>query len=182
MLLAAREHHVAQHRRQLVAVAHAAGVAHEAFVAGQLGPAGHFAEANELRVIADRQDHVAIGGFKHLVGHDVLVRVAGTLRRHAGDEVVGTQVRQHRHLRIEQGHVDVLALAAGVAVAQRGLDRDRGVQAGEQIGDGDADFLRPAARAVVPLSRHAHQPAHALHGVVVAGAVAVGPCLAKAGD
>ena len=123
-----------------------------------------------------------IGGFEDLVGHDVLVCIAGALRRHAGDEVVGAQVGQHRQLRIEQGHVDVLAPAAGVAVAQCGLDRDRGVEAGEQVGDGHADLLRSAAGAVVALSRHAHQPAHALHGVVVAGAVAVGPRLAEAGD
>ena len=105
--------------------------------------------------------------------------------RHAGDEVVGAQVGEHRDLRVEQRHVDGLALAGGVAVAQRGEDGDRGVHAGEQVGHGDADLLRPAAgRVVGDLARpgHAHQAAHALHGVVVAGAVAVGAGLAEAGD
>ena len=102
--------------------------------------------------------------------------------RHAGDQVVGAEVGQHRDLRVEQGHVDVLAATGRVAVAQRGQDRDRRVHAGEQVGDGHADLLRPAAGAVVALAGHAHQAAHALDRVVVAGAVAVGAGLAEAGD
>ena len=58
----------------------------------------------------------------------------------------------------------------------------RGVHAGEQVGDRDADLLRAAAGQVVALAGHAHQPAHALDDVVVAGAVAVGAGLAEAGD
>ena len=62
-----------------------------------------------------------------------------------------------------------------------------GVHAGEQVGDRDADLLRPAAGCVVGdlaprRAGDAHQAAHALDRVVVAGAVAVGPGLAEAGD
>ena len=63
--------------------------------------------------------------------------------------------------------------AGGVAVAQRREDRDRGVHAGEQVGHRDADLLRAAAGQVVALAGDAHQPAHALDRVVVAGALAV---------
>jgi hypothetical protein len=75
----------------------------------------------------------------------------------------------------------------GVAMAQRRQDRGHGVHAGEQVGDGDADLLRPAAGRVVGdlgarRAGDAHQPAHALDRVVVAGAVAVRAGLAEAGD
>jgi hypothetical protein len=55
----------------------------KAFVGGQLGPAGDLAELGKLPVVAHSQDEVAVGHFEHLVGHDVLVRVAhapGALR------------------------------------------------------------------------------------------------------
>ena len=103
------------------------------------------------------------------------------------DQVAGAEVGEHRHLGVEQRHVDRLALAGAVAVAQRGEDRGHRVHAGEEIGDGDADLLRPAARGVVGdlgarRAGDAHQAAHALDGVVVAGALAVRAGLAEAGD
>ena len=78
---------------------------------GQLGAAGDGAEARELAVVADRQDQVAVGDLEHLVRHDVLVRIAGALRRDAGGQVVGAEVGEHRDLGVEQRHVDRLALA-----------------------------------------------------------------------
>src|SRR5574337_943976 len=50
---------------------------------------------------------------------------------------------------VEQRHVDHLALAAGVAVAQRREDGHRRVHAGEQVRHRDADLLRPAAGQIV---------------------------------
>ena len=94
------------------AVAHAVLVAGEARVGRQLGPAGDLAELGELAVVADRQDHVvlvAVGGgrdLEHLVRHDVLVRVAGAAGHLAAHQVVGAEVGQHRHLRVQQRHVD----------------------------------------------------------------------------
>ena len=151
-------------------------------VGGEFRAAGHLAEAFELPVVAHRQDQVAVGDLEHLVGDDVLVRVAHAARRLVRDEVVGSQVGQHGDLRVEQCHVDDLALAGGVAVAQRREDGDRGIHAGEEVGDGDAHLLWAAAGQVVPLAGHAHQAAHALHGVVVAGAFSVRAGLAEAGD
>ena len=69
-----------------------------------------------------------------------------TRSRHlAADQVVGAQVGQHRDLGVEQRHVDLLALAGALGMAQRGQDADGGVHAGEQVGHGDADLLRAAA-------------------------------------
>ena len=100
----------------------------------------------------------------------------------APDQVVGAQVGEHRHLGVEQGHVDMLAFAGALGVAQGGLDGDRGVEPGEEIGHGDADLLRATAGQVVAFAGDAHQAAHALDGVVVARALPVGAGLAEAGD
>ena len=63
---------------------------------------GDLAELRELAVVADGEDQVAVGAREHLVGHDVLVRVAGARRRLAGDEVVHVHHRHHRDGRVEQ--------------------------------------------------------------------------------
>ena len=159
-------------------MANPAGVAGESLVGRELGAAGDGAEACELGVVADGEDHVPVGDLEDLVGNDALMGVAGAPRRDAARQVAGAEVGEHRHLRVEQRHVDRLALAGAIAMAQRGEDRGHGVHAGEEIGDRDADLLRPAAGSVVGDLRarragHAHQPAHSLHRVVVAGALAV---------
>jgi hypothetical protein len=107
------------------------------------------------------------------------VRVAHAPWRDTGHQVVGSEIGQHRHLRVEQRHVDGLALAGAVAVAQCGEDRHRRVQAGEEVGHRHPDLLRSTAGHLVALACHAHQAAYALHGVVVAGSLAVGAGLAE---
>ena len=82
----------------------------------------------------------------------LLVRVAGALRRDAGRQVAGAEVGEHRDLGVEQRHVDRLAFAGAVAVAQRRQDRGGRVHAGEQVGDRDADLLRAAAGASSAIS------------------------------
>ena len=67
-------------------------------------------------------------------------------------------------------------------LAERGEDGGRRVHAGHQVGSGDANLLRPAARQVVALAGDAHDAAHGLRDQIVAGAVRVGPRLAEAGD
>jgi hypothetical protein len=61
------------------------------------------------------------------------MRVAVAARLLAGDQRVGGDVDERRERRIEQRHRDVLALARGVAAAQRGQDPDRGVVAREHV-------------------------------------------------
>ena len=70
--------------------------------------AGDFTETRELAVVADGQDHVAVGGGKILVGHDVGVAVAHAARRLARDQVVHRLVGKAGHLHVEQREVDVL--------------------------------------------------------------------------
>ena len=97
---------------------------------------------------------------------------------HARDQVVEVLVAEHGDLRVEQRHVDELALAGLLGVAQRRLDGDDRIEAGEDVGDGDARLLRLAAG----LAGDRHHAGHALDDEVVAGARRVGPVLAEAGD
>src|SRR5258708_13586250 len=67
------------------------------------------------------------------------------------------------------------------AVRERRADGDRGVHAGDDVGDRHAGALRPAARRIVGLAGHAHHAAHALDHEVVAWALAVGAGLPETG-
>ncbi|MCY1220412.1 hypothetical protein D9M72_324230 [compost metagenome] len=117
-----------------------------------------------------------------MVGHHIGVRIAVArhgLAGHAlGDDRRGTD----RHHRVEQRHVDMLALAGAFRMAQRGQHRHRGIHAGEHVDHRDADLLRPAAGQVVALAGDAHQAAEALEDEVVAGLVRARPGLAVARD
>ena len=78
--------------------------------------ARRLAELRELTIVSDRQDQLAVRRIEHLVRHDVGVRVAYALRHAAGDQVIHAHVRDHRHLRVEQRHVDVLTCAGARAM------------------------------------------------------------------
>ena len=95
--------------------------------------------------------------------------VAITPRRLARGQIADGLIAAHRHLAIEQRHVDVLARAVERPVIDRGENRHRRVHAGEYIGHGDAHFLRTAAGQVIALAGDAHQPAQPLEHEVVAG-------------
>src|SRR4029077_18795640 len=114
------------------------------------GQPGDGAQSGELRIGADSDHHVAVAGRKVLVGNQVRVRVAGALLCPAADQVVHGLIRQAGHLHIEQSQVDVLADSRAFAVRERRQYSDRRVQSGQNIGDGDAGFLRPGAGLVVP--------------------------------
>src|SRR5512140_1088177 len=75
----------------------------------------------------------------------------------------------------------MLTLAGVLRVAQRRQDRNGCVHPGEQVGHRNPDLLRTAAE-VVALARDAHEPAHALYRIVVAGALAVRTGLPEARD
>ncbi len=72
----------------------------------------------------------------------------------------------------------MLAAPGALARDQRRLDRDDAVEAGEEVADRDAGALRRPVR----LAGDVHEAGHALHQVVVAGALGVRPGLAEAGD
>jgi hypothetical protein len=69
-----------------------------------------------------------------------------------------------------------------LAVQQRGQDGVAGIQAGQDVGQRDADLLRPGAFLALGAAGDAHQAAHALDQEIVAGARGVGAVLAEAGD
>ena len=125
---------------------------------------------------------MAVGRREDLIGHDVGMRVAEPSRHHAAGQIIHRLVGEGRRLAVEQRHVDRLAFAGARLMDERGLDRDGGVEAGNEIGDGDAHFHRFGARRAVGLAGDAHQSAHALDQIVVARFVLVRTVMAEAGE
>src|SRR5919197_3959471 len=76
----------------------------------------------------------------------------------------------------------MLALARALAVREGRANRDRGVHAGDDVGDRHAGALRAAARRVIGLAGDAHHAAHALDHEVVTGALAIRTGMAKPGN
>ena len=139
-------------------------------------------QSTVLRVVADRHDQVALAALEDLVGHHVRMGVAHAGRNLSREKVVDGLVRIDRHHAIEQRHVDVLSLAADVAMFQRSEDGRGRIHAREQVGDGDAHFHGFITGRPLGLAGHAHQSAHALKYEVVAGQRRVRPVLTEAGD
>ena len=108
------------------------------------------------------------GGRQRLVREDARVRVAHPERDDAAGDVRRAVVDQPGQRGGEQVDLDVLALAGGVAVPQRGEDADHGVVAGHHVEHRDAGPVRRAVR----VAGEAHQPGDRLHHEVVAGHVA----------
>ena len=160
----------------------AVGVAGEARVGPQVGRAQGGAQLAELAVVAHGDDDGAVAAREGLVGGEVGVGVAHARRGDAGDEEVGRLVGQHGRLDVEQGDVDVLALAGGAGVQQGGEDGVGRVQAGEQVDHGDPDLHRFGPGGAVRLAGDRHQPAHGLDHVVIAGLGRARAGLAEAGD
>jgi hypothetical protein len=67
-----------------------------------------------------------------------------------------------------------------MSIAWPSLDGDGGVEAGDEIGDGDAHFHRLGTRRPIGLTRDAHEPAHALNEIVVARFVLVRTVMTEA--
>ena len=115
---------------QLGAVRDAVGVRREPrIVVGECPESAEHrsASAAELLVVADRDDELAIGGVEHRVGGDARVRVAEPAGRVAGGEGRGRLVRERREQALHEVHLDELARAGAVALAQGEQD------AGERV-------------------------------------------------
>ena len=168
-------------RLQLQPVAHPVGVAGKARVAGKLRFACHLAEAGELRIVADGKDEGPVACRIGVVGHDGGMGIAPARRHIAVGEAGDALVDQPGDLGVEQGDVEMLALAGGAAVMQRGEDGVGGIHAAHHVGDADAGLGRLAAFRIRPAGER-HQPAHPLDEKVVAGPVRIGAVLAEAGD
>ena len=83
----------------------------------------------------------------------------------AGTEVTSGLPDREGHTRLEQGHVDMLALTSGLAGADRRGCRQRGVQAGDEVAHGYADL----GGWSVWLPGNAHQSGPGLRHHVQAG-------------
>ena len=110
------------------------------------------------------------------------MRVAHALGHFTANQIIGILVGKPAHRAIEQRHIDVLTFAAGMAFVKRGHNAHRRIHAGHQVGNGNANFLRPATRQIVALAGDAHHTGHTLNHEIVTGTVAVRAGLAEAGD
>ena len=81
------------------------------------------AQLGELAVVADHQDHVAVGAGIDVLRLDVGMRVAVALRHLARDQVVHRLVGQRGDLHVEHRRCRCVALAGLVAPRQRGQHR-----------------------------------------------------------
>ena len=79
-----------------------------------------FTKLGKLPIVSNGQNHVPIGGGEILVGHRVGVGIAHALRQLPTVKVVHALVRENRDLGVEERHVDVAALARGVAALEGG--------------------------------------------------------------
>src|SRR5205823_9430339 len=127
-----------EQRDQLVTVAHARGVRPEALVAGELGAPKHVAETCEEAVVRSGDGDPAVGRAKGLVRGDARMRVAEAAGLLAGDERVLRDVDKSRKRRVEQRDLDPLAPSRRLAAAERGDDRDGGMEAGHDVDERNA--------------------------------------------
>lgn len=162
---------------EFIPMLHAAGIALVAWVGPERGLFGGDAQALVLGVVADGDVDIAITGLETLVGHDAGMGVAVALHGCTGQRVLA-DVGQPCDLRVEQGHVDVLAFLGSFSMQQRGEDGVGGEQAGGDVGNGDADFHR----FTLDLAGDGHDTALGLNGRIVAGAIFVRAGLAVAGN
>ena len=93
---------------------------------------------------------MAVRDRQHLVGRDVGMRIAHLHRRLAGDEIVQVLVGRAPTICVSNSAMSMCwPSPVCFGVAQCGLDGDDRIEAGEDVGDGDADLLRLAAGSPV---------------------------------
>ena len=91
-------------------------------------------------------------------------------------------VSKDRYLHVKKGQVDVIAAPRQLAMAKGRKYADGGIKTREDVGDGNANLRRSAARCVVGSAGNAHEATKPLHHEVVTRAVAIGASLAETGD
>src|SRR5258708_2163243 len=121
---------------------------------------------------------MAIGDLEHLIGHDVGMRIADPLRRHARREIIHRLIGQHADRGVDQRGVHITTLAGALAPLQRGENADHRIDAGENVRDRNAR----AGWFTVGSSGQRHEPADALRHQIVASAARMRAGLAETGD
>ncbi len=151
------------------------------FIIRQMRQPRGLAETPELAVVADGQNDEAVPGFEVLIGNGIGMRIAHSPRDVSGIQKIRPLVGKAGDLHVEQRQIDVLPDPVDVPGPDRGKNGGRRVQAGQYVGQGDADFHGAAAGLFIWPARDAHHSAHALHEKVVARPVRVGAVLAEPG-
>src|SRR5262249_29795213 len=97
-----------------LAVGDAGGIRREPRVGGPFGVPQARAELSKLAVVADRQGEGAVPRWEDLIGDDAGVGVAEAAGPDARGEISGGDVHQRGEPRLEERHVDVLAVPGRV--------------------------------------------------------------------
>ena len=150
----------------------------EALVVKELRMADGGAELLEHGVVAAGHDEVGVLGHEGVIGGGGQIPVAGPGRGLPADQVLGQQRLLAADGGLQQGHVDLLALAGLDPLVQGADDADGGVQARQHVAQRDA---RPGGGIVGPAG-DGHGARHGLGHQVIAGAGGIGAGLAEAGD
>ena len=134
------------HCHHLLAIAHPVCVGPGERLIRQSRDAQYLDEQPELRITANGNHQLAIGYPKHLVGNEIRVCIAHAVRSGTGHEEVHRLVREDRHLRVEQCHVDGRALASPATLQQRRLYGRNRIEPGKDVGVGHAGLLSASVR------------------------------------
>ena len=144
----------------------------------ELGLPQRFEQRAELRAARRRDVDVAVGGGEDAHRRQRRVVVAGLLGHLALDQEARRLEVEHADQGFEQRRGHPLALAAARALVERHQDAAGEVEAGGEVGDGDAD----AHRSLTGKAGHRHQAAETLRDLIDAGAIAVRPVLSESRD
>src|SRR5205823_2846504 len=85
---------------------------------------------------------------------------------------------EHEDLGLQKRGGHLLAFARLLALEERDEDAQRAEETGREVGDGNTDAHRPAAR----LARDRHEPAHALRDLIDTRSIPIGTVLTEPGD
>jgi len=172
-----------EHLGDFVPVLHPFDIGVETGIVLQFGMTDRVAQREILLVVARRDHDGAVAAREHAGRHAAIALRAPAHRHLARSEVDLRIMRQRRHAAIQQGDVDILALAAGGVAMIQGRQYGIGdVQPGEQVDDAGADLHRSGARLALRHAGDAHEAALALEHRVIAGLSRQRPVLAISGD
>ena len=87
-----------------------------------MAEAEHLSKGGELRIITDSDDDMTARCRKHLIGHDIGMRIAHGPGRDTGKQIIRSLIGQPCHLRIDKRQINMLPLTAGMTMVERGKD------------------------------------------------------------
>ena len=135
-------HHGRECIRHQLAVLDADGVGREARIGQQRFLAKSLAEALKGRVIADREDDIAILGREFLIGRDIGVLIAKARRVFACRQIIHALIGKPGHMRVQHADINLLALPGIVAMVHRRENANAAIKPREKISDRHANLLR----------------------------------------